>query len=157
MKKTITRVMMLLLAAAMLMGTLAGCAKKNDIRIKKQLGSFESACRAGDLEGVLDCCDPHIVKPLKSTLGFLGTDLSQISELVYGIIGLGDSLLQDDQQIQEMLSSLDFKLKSCEYNDEKDYCNATVTVSCDVYDEHYEEDTIIPFVLRDDTWYLAMN
>ena len=155
MKQKSIRVIALLLAAVLFMALLSGCGRKSEIR--KQIAAFEAGCRAGSLEQVLDCFDPQAVQPIKSALGFLGTDLTELSDLVYSVIGLGGLVSSDQNKAMEMLQSLQFKPTEYVFNDSKDRCDVTVVVSGASDGEPFEDEAVLHCVLRDGTWYLTLD
>lgn len=93
MKKTCTRILSLLLVAALAVCLLSGCAATDKLAISKMLHRFEKACRAEDADAMLDCINPSLVNPVRTTLS------------LFGVASLNDTL----SSIMELLGAFDFK------------------------------------------------
>ena len=157
MKKNTLRILSILLIAILLMGTLTGCSVKDKSEIRKLLVSFETGCRDADLEEILDCFDPQVIKPIKSTLNLLGTDLSDISDLIYGIIGLGGLVQPDENDALQLLQSIRIKPSEYTFHKDQDLCEVTAEISYEAGGESYSDTAVINCVNRDGEWYLLMN
>lgn len=157
MKKNTLRILSILLITVLMTGTLTGCAAKDKGEIRRLLASFESGCREADLEVILDCCDPQVVKPIKSALNLLGTDLSNISDLIYGIIGLGGLVQPDENDALQLLQSIRIKPSDYTFHKDQNRCEVTAEISYEVGGESYSDGAVINCVNRDGEWYLQMN
>ncbi len=157
MKKNTLRILFILLITVLLMGTLTGCTLEDKSEIRKLLASFESGCREADLEIILDCCDPQVVKPIKSALNLLGTDLSDVSDLVYGIIGLGGLVQSGENDALQLLQSIRINPSDYTFHKDQNRCIVTAEISYEVGGESYSDDAVINCVNRDGEWYLLMN
>lgn len=159
MKRKLMRTLSLLLAASMLAVLLTGCGEKG--KVKKLISEFEGACQSADMEEILDCFDPQIVKPVKGVMGLFGISASALSDLIGSVVGenpfgslsLGD-LVQTDG-IKEELKTLRIKPESYAFNKDKDKCSVTVTYSGTIRGEEFSREGELTCVLRDENWYLA--
>ena len=157
MKKNTLRILAVFLFTVMMAGMLAGCTIKDKSEIRSLLATFETGCREADLETILDCCDPQMIKPIKSALNLLGTDLSDVSNLVNGIVGLGGIVSPDENDALQLLQSIRIKPSDYAFLEDQDRCDVTVEVSYAVGGESYSGDAVINCVNRDGAWYLLIN
>ena len=162
MKKRTLKLISVILVAAFLLGSLCSCNAKNNSKIKTLFNNFESACKAADVDKVLDCCDPNIIGPARSIASFIGIDSSKLSSYIFQIIDFSkvaaDTIKQTDnlESIFAAFSSLTIKPKKFNYNDEKTNCSVTAEITYTKDGEKHKSETVIKCVQRDEEWYFSI-
>ncbi|MBQ2061130.1 MAG: hypothetical protein II458_00425 [Oscillospiraceae bacterium] len=149
MKRGIIKGVALLMLTVLLVTSLSGCANKE---VKSLIGRFESSCQNMDVDGILDCCNPAIVSPLRGLLGILGVkDLNGIIENLSSILGAID--FKDDSP-EEVLKTLRIKPSKYVTNDAKDGCDVYATLSYTVDGKTTEKSVRITCAKGNDGWYI---
>lgn len=148
MKTIMRRIAAAILAAAVMLALLAGCGAESSV--KDTISEFESACRALDVRGMLECVDPTVSKPVLSALNLLGVeDTSETLTDLIGVLGFfGDA----DQVTQEFIQSIRITPNDYAFNADKDECSVVAALS---YGDDSSETITIHMVCRDDVWYIS--
>ena len=151
------RAIALILCLTLMAALLCGCGEKS--KVQKVLSSFESACRRGDVDAIMDCCDPKVIAPIRSAMNLLGADADSLSDLLNAIMGLGTLTGAVDENDDPVQLLKDFRIEPVDYafNSDKTACTVTVKCSGAIYGENYTEDGTIDCVLRDGSWYIALD
>ena len=155
MKTSLRRAAALVLALMMTAMLLAGCGGDKSA-VKSTVKNFEKACQSYSFDGLLDCIDPAISTPIRSLTGLLGISDEAMGELLQNVSVFAQELGMDEElQTEDVLSTLKIKVKDCQFNDAKDKCTATCTVSYKVNGEKQESEQTIDLVKVDDSWYIG--
>lgn len=148
MKQTMRRAAAVILMAAMVLTLLTGCGAKSDV--KKTISSFESACQALDVRGMLECINPTVSNPILTAMNLLGVeDTSGTLEELVGIIGIFEGA---GEKTEEFVQSIEIDPNNFEFNDGKDKCTVSAELSCG---EDNTKNITIDLVLKDDAWYIS--
>lgn len=146
--KKISRVLAVALAAIMLVTLLTACAK-NDVR--NLIGRFEKSCQDGDAEGLLDCVEPSVSKPIRALSGLVGVKLEDVTDV---LIGAANFIGGDSTPIGDILASIRIKPESYVFNKDKDECTVTSTMSYEANGKDESATAVIKCVLDDGGWYI---
>ena len=150
MKKKMVKAVALVMVVVLLV-SLGGCGQKGDI--KKLMSRFETACQSLDVEGIMDCLDPTIIKPLRSILGILGMgDLSgALGDVIdaLGLTGIPDISSVDALQ--------DLRLTPTDYSfgSDKTSCAVTTEIAYTLGGQEYTATVVLNCIQVDDVWYIG--
>lgn len=140
----------LILVCALLACSLTGCAKAD---VSKKIKAFESACQKADVDAMLDCFNPDIVKPVKSVLGLLGiSDFNSIADKLLDIIGFIDF---KDASPQETLQTLKIKTKDFNFSENDTKCAVASEVTYKVDGEESSKTVVINLKQKDGEWFIT--
>lgn len=147
MKKKILRSAAALLLAAVMLTLMSGCEKTD---VKSTISKFESSCQALDVKGMLECVNPTISKPVLAAMELLGVgDTSDTLDKLVDILGIfGEA----GQTTEEFIQSIKIEPSDYDFNDEKDECTVTATLS---YGDGESKTITIQMILNDDVWYIS--
>lgn len=130
---------------------LVGCGEKSDV--KNMIERFESSVSTLDLDGVMDCVNPSVIKPIRGFLSLMGVeDVNQVVADLF--LELGFSYAFDTIVDQGMVE--DFKIEPTEYrfyNDKND-CVVTVRISYYLAGEYYETGVDVDCSRINEQWYI---
>ena len=150
MKRSIIKGTALFLMAVLLISTLSGCANKE---VKDLIGRFETSCQAMDVDGMLDCCNPTIVKPLRGVLGILGVkDLNGIVDSLSNILGAFD--LKGNSP-EDVLKTVKITPTKYETNSTKDGCSVQATITYVLNGKTVEKNVQIACTKGSEGWYIS--
>ena len=149
--KTCYRIMSVMLAFVLLAACLTGCGEKSGV--KKVIRDFETACQEADVDGMLDCFNPDIINPLRTTLDLFGMgDLSGAMDTVAGLLPPLDFTGAD---ISEVLESIRFEPKDFDFNRSKDNCDVSTEIRYTVNGNEYRNVYIVSCRQVGDDWYIT--
>ena len=161
------RAIPLLLTLALLIACLSGCSAfqklvKNQPDAEVVIDPNESvedvidrcniACNNTDIEGILDCIDPQIAKPIRATLKVAksigGKDDEEMLNTVVGLLANSD--VEDSYDVCE---SLDISVESLEQDG--DVATAEVKFSYELDGQKYIGTTTAKCKYIDGQWYIS--
>ena len=152
MKKTVTRIFSVILVLTLLF-SLTSCGEKGKIR--GTINSFQKACNALDVEGVVDCLEPTVASILKAGAGLLGGLLGDSNEEVFNKLS---SLLGEHSGMVGIESFKTLKIKVNDITVDEDGSSAKAQVTLNFIGLTGEEKTLaatLKLTNASDRWLLS--
>ena len=150
--RKICNVVAIILTAAIILTCMTGCFGEKGA-VNKLLNKFEAACRAADADAILDCINPTIANPVRSTLSLFGVgSLNSALDTVLGLVGLIDL---GNSNPAEVLSSVRITPKSHTFNSEKNKCDVAVEVIYSTGTQTVTNMYIVSCAKYADEWYIT--
>lgn len=151
MRKRKLRIVAIILVMAMLLGMLTGCGERKAVR--EMLESFESACQSFDVAKIIEHIDPVISGPVLGIAGLLGIeDTSGLLETVVDFLSIfGDA----GMEFEALLQSIEIEIDGYEFNDDKDACEVSATISYGAEEDRTEDVVTFSCILDNEVWYIA--
>ena len=126
---------------------------------EKTIENLEKSIQQMDFEAVLNCYEPHVARGIKAISKLAGSIVGIDGEAIFDMIPLlmdiaaasGGSGYTD---IADMCKSIELRITSLEYNDDKTEATATVEF---LIDGNPEGTDIMKLVKTDEKWYLKIN
>lgn len=145
----IARLFALVLAVALILSTMAGCASSE---VRKVVSNFEQACQTMDTNGMLACLNPTITKPLIGLMSLVGVEsLDGVMDLLVEVVDVIDF---SDVPAEDVLKTLNIKCDDLAFNDAKNSCTVAATISFVFKGETKEQDVSIKCEIVDGEWYI---
>lgn len=126
-------------------------ARTPEKEIASRLSSFEDACRAQDLDAVLDCYDPDISGPIREVLRFYGVKLTNLDRLLSNLL---DSAQEESgQSYAELLPNLTITPEQYSFDGE-DTCMVSATAEFSLSGSSIRKPVLFRCIRSDQTWYI---
>lgn len=141
----------------LVISSLTSCSK-TDVQkesIKQTLVNFQSACNNADIDGMVDCINPTISKPIQVGMALISTlSGDAYDEMLEEIsTNIADSVFGQDYGGMDFLKSISFSDMKITVN--KDKATVECTIQYKIAGELFDNYTTINMIKKDDDWYIS--
>ena len=139
------------LAVILIALQLTGCGAGKEC--KAVVDKFETACNQLDVNGILECINPTVAKPIQTGLNFISGIVQKGSEELINLIG--EALVKSDSEgvdTSEMFASMDIVVKNCKIDDDTAVVQAEITFMA--FEKELTKFAEFEMVQKEEAWYI---